>query len=123
MRDDEEEKGKHDYIMANMGYSYKKLHLPQDDLELHGIPSKPVDSVAEGQLSPTELPSQRLPTKPFGGRTTIIAVIMAGLLLMLAIVGLVRSAVLEPRATSTATTADVPQYFQTTPELFAGETI
>ena len=109
--------------MVDMGYTYKKLRLPQDELELHHIPSKPTHSAPDGQLSPTQSQSRGFPIKTLGGIKTTIAVIMAGLFLMLAIVGLVRSAVLEPRATTTTDTADGPQYFQTTPELFAGKTM
>jgi len=106
--------------MAGRAYSYKKLDPSQEELELHQFPSKSPNPSTGQQLGPEELLYQTSFLRRLG-RTKAIALIMSALLLILAIAGVVRSAVLEPRDTSSASTTHVPQYFQTTPELFAGK--
>lgn len=105
--------------MADMSYTYKKLETPEEELELHQIPSNPAVPATPRRSSIEKPPSQRF-FATTAGKIIAIAVFMGALVLALALVAVVQSAVLEPRATSTASTADVPQYFQTTPELFAG---
>lgn len=108
--------------MADKGYTYKKLDTPKEDLELHQIPPKPPDPSTEEQFGPEELSLHRDFAKPWTTNRTIVFA-MAGLMLIavLALIAVVRSAVLEPRAPATSSTEDVPQYFQTTPEIFAGK--
>ena len=125
MLDDEEEKGIQITTMATMGYTrhynYKKLHDPNEQLELDPLPSNPADKASQDPLSAEELHQRgffaRYSRNPFA-----IMALISALFLTVAIIGLVRSAVLEPRATDTASSTNVPQYFQTTPELFAGKT-
>ena len=109
--------------MADMGYTYKKLDTPDEELELHHIPSEtktPGPSNRE-QLGSEELTHRGILTRSSSKSRTIV-IAMSGLMIVavLALVAVVRSAVLEPRATPTSSTEDVPQYFQTTPEIFAG---
>lgn len=105
--------------MADMAYTYKKLDSPDEELELQELPqasSKEEDTTRE-ERPPYKSVLERNPRK-----TAIIAGVMFGLLLTLAVVGVVQAAILGKRETSTisSSTTDEPQYFQTTPELFAG---
>ena len=110
---------KEELTMANLSYNYKKL----DTAELVSFEDLPHQSSPEdikfGQL-PASSSSERR------SRTIIVILTMIALLLvLLSAFSLVRAAWLEKRATTTAsvTSTDVPQYFQTSPEIFAGESI
>ena len=107
-------------VMAAMHYTYKKLDSPHEELELHPPSAKLPHPPIQERLGPEELPHQTVFARN-PKITKVIASIMFGGLLLLAIVGLAQSAVFEKRATSTSSTTNVPQYFQTTPELFAGK--
>ena len=107
--------------MANTSYTYKKLDAPEGELEfeLHQTSSRDCAPHPRAQLTPK---------KDFFSRVflafprTVIAISIAMFVtgLTLALVAVTQSVVLEPRAVSTTSTPDVPQYFQTTPEIFAG---
>ena len=103
--------------MSDMGYSYKKLDAPEEELELHHLSSKSPTLSTGDQISAEERPHRSFILRNLRN-PRVIAATMLSLALALVAIGLVRSAVLEPRATANAT--NVPQYFQTTPELFAG---
>lgn len=101
--------------MANIGYSYKKLQDP-DDVQLQDLPLPSIRETAGEELPLPQNIFQRNP------KTTSWAIKMfIASLVLLSALSLTRAAVLERKqAASTASTTTVPQYFQTTPELFPG---
>lgn len=103
--------------MANIGYSYKKLQDP-DDVQLQDLPLPSIRETAGEELPLPQNIFQRNP------KTTSWAIKMfIASLVLLSALSLTRAAVLEKKqAASTASTTTVPQYFQTTPELFPGPT-
>jgi hypothetical protein len=107
--------------MANMGYEYHKLDTPpNEELELHEVPQKPSDPATNEKLGTKGVPSKTLLAR-HPTLTRAIAAIMFGLLIVVAAVGVVNSAIVGKRATSTSSSSTaVPQYFQTTPEIYAG---
>lgn len=107
--------------MANMGYEYQKLDDPEEEeLELQELPQRPIDPATKEELGPEEIPyKNQLSRNPT--LTRAIAATMFSILTILAVAGVVHSARLGKRATlATTSTTEVPQYFQTTPELFPG---
>ncbi len=109
--------------MAEMGYEYHKLDTPsEDELELQHLTPIPSDPATEEELGPKTITHKLHPYKhPI--RTRVFVVIMYVLLMSLlaGAVAVVRSAVVEKPATSTSSSStQVPQYFQTTPEIYAG---
>lgn len=105
--------------MTNVGYSYKKLqdgeHVQLQDLPL---PSSP-DSARAEHPSPQHL--NILDRNP---RITSWAIkMLVACLVLLSALSLTRAAILEKKQaafTATSSTTRVPQYFQTTPEIFTG---
>lgn len=107
--------------MANTGYEYHKLDTTtEEELELQDVPQRPSNPATKEEPGPERIPyKNQLARNP--RLTRAIAASMFGLLIILAAVGVVRSAVVEKRATSTSSSStQVPQYFQTTPEIYAG---
>ena len=106
--------------MASLSYSYKKLH-PAEEITLQDAPQQ----VAKEDigLDPLSLPS---PSTKRPRTRTIIFTMIAFVLVLLTTLSLARAAWFERRqATTTPSTpsTEVPQYFQTSPEIFAGKLI
>ena len=131
---------------------YKKLKLPiPSDIPLKDYlpvnsgevdPRRPISSNTTGEESEddkeetTDPKSQLLDSPPFYGlpkqasskftRRNTVIMLTSAFVLILGLVALVRASWFERRATSSecdcASTTTVPQYFQTTPEIFAGPT-
>ena len=103
--------------MANMGYSYKKLQGPED-VQLQDLPQPPSPDTAREE---PPLPQNFFHRNP---RLTSWAIKMLGLcLVLLSALSLTRAAILEKKqaaSTASSSTTRVPQYFQTTPEIFTG---
>ena len=107
--------------MAGMGYSYKKLDDSQEELELQDtLNKKDLSTPGVDQAGEIQPPSPSVPQRP-SSTTLRFPLIMACLFLALSIVG-VAAGIFEKRATSnpSTTTTNVPQYLQTTPEIYAG---
>ena len=106
--------------MASLSYSYKKLH-PAEEVALQDVPQQAAKEDIDLDPLPVPTPSTKRP------RTrTIIFIMIAFVLILLTTLSLARAAWYERRqATTTASTTstEVPQYFQTSPEIFAGELI
>ena len=105
--------------MTKVGYSYKKLqdgeHVQLQDLPL---PSSP-DSARAEHPSP-----QYLNIFHRNPKTTSWAIkMLVACLVLLSALSLTRAAILEKKqaaSTASSSTTGVPQYFQTTPEIFTG---
>ena len=86
---------------------------------------EPLKAVDEDQLQEEPFPplgNQAPPSKR--NRTCLVIMVVVGLTALLGIVTLTRASYLEHRAaTSSSASATVPQYFQTSPEIYAGECI
>lgn len=108
--------------MANMGYNYKKLDTPDKELELHDVSQEQTLPTIEEDEAREEKSPLRNFLEDYPRTTTRSTLIMMGLLILLATIGVASAGFLNRRSTSTAssTSIDVPQYFQTTPELYAG---
>ena len=106
-------KRKDELNMASMEYTYKKLDVPEE-VALQDLPQ---------YLSTEDLDPKPLPTQSTYSRTkTVVFTMISSVLLLVTALSLVRAAWYEKRATTTATSSSkVPQYFQTTPEIFAGK--
>ena len=106
--------------MASLSYSYKKLH-PAEEIALQDVPQKAAKEDIDLDPLPVPNPSTKRP------RTrTIIFTMIAFVLVLLTTLSLARAAWFERRqatTTSSTTSTEVPQYFQTSPEIFAGELI
>ena len=105
--------------MANMGYSYKKLHSPQHvQLQDLPLPSSPGTAREEPPLP------QRFNFFHRNPKITSWAIkMLVACLVLLSALSLTRAAILEKKqaaSTANSSTTRVPQYFQTTPEIFAG---
>ena len=104
--------------MASPSYSYKKLH-PAEEIALQVLPQQPAGEDIDPDPLPVPSASKSRP------RTRIIVFMMiAFVLVLLTTLSLARAAWFERRqATTTPSTTsnEVPQYFQTSPEIFAGE--
>lgn len=103
--------------MPNMGYSYKKLQGPEH-FQLQNLSLFSVTETAREELPLPHNIFQRNPKKT----SWAIKMFIASLVLLSAL-SLTRAAVLEKRqaaSTASSSTTAVPQYFQTTPELFTG---
>ena len=106
--------------MGSMGYSYKKLQSPQYvQLQDLPLPSSPGTTREE----PPPLP----PSFNFFHRnpriTSWAIKMLVACLVLLSALSLTRAAILEKKqaaSTANSSTTRVPQYFQTTPEIFAG---
>ena len=107
--------------MTNMGYSYKKLQGP-DHVHLQDLSLS-----SAGETAREELPSLTHSIFQRNPKTTSWAIKMfIAALVVLSALSLTRAAVLEKKqaaSTASSSTTTVPQYFQTTPELFTGTLI
>ncbi len=106
--------------MASVSYSYKKLHTAEE-IALQDLPQQAATEDIEPDPLPLPSASKRQP------RTrTIVFIMIAFVLVLLATLSLARAAWFERRQATTTpstTSSEVPQYFQTSPEIFAGEPI
>lgn len=103
--------------MTNIGYSYKKLQDPED-VQLQDLPLSSAREIAREELP---LPQNIFERNP-KATSWAIKMFIASLVLLSAF-SLTRAAVLEKKqaaSTASSSTTTVPQYFQTTPELFPG---
>ena len=104
--------------MAKMGYSYKKLQGP-DNVQLQDLPQPSSPDTAREEEPP--LPQNFFHRNP---KATSWAVkMLVACLVLLSALSLTRAAILEKKqaaSTASASTTRVPQYFQTTPEIFTG---
>ena len=102
-----------------MHYSYKKLHPP----ELVALQDLPPSSPLEAFQS--ELTLQQGPRDRHPKASLAIFTMISTLLLLLTAFSLVRAGLLDfakrQATTASTTSTEVPQYFQTTPEIYAGE--
>ena len=107
-----------------MGYSYKKLQGPdnvQQQQQLQDLlpqPSSP-DTVREEPPLPQNFFH---PNPPKTTTSWAVKMLIASLVLLSAL-SFTRAAILEKKqaaSTASASTTRVPQYFQTTPEIFTG---
>ena len=108
--------------MPKMGYSYKKLQGP-DNVQLQDLsPPLPLPSSPDTAREEPPLPQNFFHSNP---RTTSWAVkMLIASLILLSALSLTRAAILEKKqaaSTASASTTRVPQYFQTTPEIFTGK--
>ena len=104
--------------MASKSYSYKKLHSA-DEIALQDLPQQPATEAID--LDPLPVPSA---SKRRSRTRTIVFIMIASVLVLLTTLSLARAAWFERRAattTASTTSSGVPQYFQTSPEIFAGE--
>jgi len=110
-------------MLDEMGYEYQKLETPEEELELQELPRESINPAIKKELGPEEIPyKNQLARNP--KLTRAIAATMFGLLITLAVVGVAHSAYVDKRATSTSSSStEVPQYFQTTPELYLGASL
>ena len=104
--------------MASLSYSYKKL-LPAQEIALQDLPQQsPGEDIG---LDPLPLP--RASTRHPRTRT-VVFIMIALVLVVLTTLSLARAAWFERRQATTTpstTSSEVPQYFQTSPEIFAGK--
>lgn len=104
--------------MASKSYSYKKLHSAEE-IALQDLPEQPVTEATDPDPLPVPITSKRQ------SRTrTIVFIMIAFVLVLLTTLSLAHAAWFGRRAatiTPTTTSSEVPQYFQTTPEIYAGE--
>ena len=106
--------------MASLSYSYKKLH-PAEEIALQDLPQQ----FAREDINPDPLPVPSAPKRQPESRTIVFVMIALGLV-VLTTLSLARAAWFERRQATTTpstTSSEVPQYFQTSPEIFAGELI
>ena len=106
--------------MASLSYSYKKLH-PAEEIVLQDLPQQPAREDIDPDPLPVPSASKRQPTT-----RTIVFIMIALILVVLMTLSLARAAWFERRqatATPSTTSSEVPQYFQTSPEIFAGQPI
>ena len=104
--------------MASESYSYKKLHSAEE-ITLQDLPQQPATEAND----PDPLPVLSASTRQSRTRT-IVFIMIAFVLVLLTTLSLARAAWFERRAattTASTTSSEVPQYFQTSPEIFAGE--
>ena len=104
--------------MASKSYSYKKLH-PAEEIALQDLPQQP----ATEAIDPHSLPVPNTSTRQSRIRK-IVFIMIAFVLVLLTTLSLARAAWFERRAATTTpstSSSQVPQYFQTSPEIFAGE--
>ena len=104
--------------MDSKSYSYKKLHSAEE-IALQDLPQQPATEAIN--LEPLPVPSAS--TRQLRTRTTVF-IMIASVLVLLTTLSLVRAAWFGRRAattTTSTTSSEVPQYFQTSPEIFAGE--
>ena len=105
--------------MANMDYSYKKLQGPEDvQLQDLPLPSSPGTAGEEPPIPPRHDLFHRNPKITPWAIKMLIA-----FLVLLSALSLTHAIVLEKKQaayTASSSTTRVPQYFQTTPELFTG---
>ena len=103
-----------------MGYSYKKLQGP-DNVQLQDLQVPQPSSPDAAREEPPPLPQNFFHRNP---KTTSLAVkMLIASLVLLSALSLTRAAILEKKqaaSTASASTTRVPQYFQTTPEIFTG---
>ncbi len=105
--------------MANMDYNYRKLEAPEH-VALQDFPQpSPVEDTRPEELSKQSI-RERNPKA-----SAAIFTMIASVLLLLTAFSVVRAGLLDfgkrQATTASSTSSKVPQYFQTTPELFAGE--
>ena len=106
--------------MASLSYSYKKLH-PAEGIALQDLPQQQAREDIDPDPLPVPSPSKRLPNP-----RTVVFIMIALILVLLTTLSLARAAWFERRQATTTpstTSSEVPQYFQTSPEIFAGESI
>lgn len=106
--------------MDSKSYSYKKLHSADEialqDLALQSAPEA---------IDPDPLPIPSASTRPSRNRI-IVFMMIAFVLVLLTTLSLAHAAWFDRRAATTTpstTSSEVPQYFQTSPEIFAGESL
>ena len=113
-------KRKEELTMASTAYTYKKLDSPEG-VTLEDLTQPPSTWTEDSKAEP--LPNQST-SRRHSTIQTVIFTMVSSVLLLVATLSLVRAAWFEKRATTTASsssTTTVPQYFQTTPEIFAGK--
>ena len=98
---------------------YKKLGLSSTrrasrQLELQYLPVKSSEEETDESISVQQLVQPEKP--PRTRSSTLCTMLVCGFVALLGVGALTQAAYLEKRASST----DVPQYFQTEPELYAG---
>lgn len=106
--------------MASKSYNYKKLHSAEE-VALQDLPQQPATEAIN--LDPLPVPSA---SKRQSRTRTIVFTMIASVLVLLTTLSLARAAWFERRAattTASTTSSEVPQYFQTSPEIFAGEAL
>lgn len=101
-----------------MGYTYKKLDAPED-VALHELSQSSPEEDLKPEKSSKKTALQRHPKA-----SVAVFTMIATLLLLIAAFTVVRAGLLDfvkrQATTAGSTSSEVPQYFQTTPELFAG---
>ena len=105
--------------MPNIGYSYKKLQGP-DHGQLQHLPLSSVTDTTTEELLPP-VPQNFFHRNP-KITSCLIKMLIASLVLLSAL-SLTRAAILEKKqaaSSASSSTTQVPQLFQTTPELFTG---
>lgn len=107
--------------MAIKGYMYKKLEAP-DHVALQDLPrTYPVEDINTEDSSKQSI-RERNPTAFLA-----IFTMFATLILLLTAVSVARAGLLDfgkrQATTASSTYSEVPQYFQTTPEIFAGKMV
>ena len=106
--------------MPGNDYSYKKLAQPLESIGLKDLSADPAEE---------QLPDPSPPPSLFGRhpKSTSLAVkMLVALLVSLSVFSLVHAVILDKRqatATPSTSNSNVPQYFQTTPEIFAGKAL
>ena len=102
---------------SQQDWSYKRLDAPQD-VALNELPPSP---------SVEDTPVEDLAKQPFHQRRPIAWIasvtMITALILLLTIFAVAHAGLLDfgkRQATSTSISTEVPQYFQTTPEIYAG---
>ena len=103
--------------MPKMGYSYKKLQGP-DNVQLQDLPQPSSPDTAREE---PPLPQNFFHRNP--KKTSWAVKMLIAFLVLLSALSLTRAAILEKKqatSTASASTTRVPQYFQTTPEIFTG---
>lgn len=106
------------------GYTYQKLDFPEEEVELQETSPKAMEHTIKKWPKPNPNPnatSYWVQLSRTSRSTMAVVATMFVFLIALAAISLVRSADNDTRTTLTSSlTDDVPQYFQTTPELYPG---
>lgn len=103
-----------------MWATYQKLKLPELSQSIIPLQYLPVKSVEEDSV-PEATPAGRVNSHKT--RCLTVTMLLSLTIALLGILALTRAAYLERKQaspTASGSTSDVPQYFQTTPEIYAG---